>query len=122
MRDWQGKRYWVVGASEGLGREVSFELSKRGVELVVSARNIDRLNALADELPAEMAAIPLNPGVIDTAMLQSCFGSSAASYPSPTQWAESRCRSPGDRDRSRSTSLQRTADQDTHSKTLSAYR
>lgn len=44
--------------------------------------------ALAQELPAGMAAIPLNPGIIDTDMLRSCFGSSAASYPSPEEWAE----------------------------------
>jgi NAD(P)-dependent dehydrogenase (short-subunit alcohol dehydrogenase family) len=44
--------------------------------------------ALAQELPRGMAAIPLNPGIIDTDMLRSCFGSSAASYPSPEEWAE----------------------------------
>jgi len=30
----------------------------------------------------------LNPGVIDTEMLRSCFGSAAAGYPSPRRWAE----------------------------------
>jgi NAD(P)-dependent dehydrogenase (short-subunit alcohol dehydrogenase family) len=45
--------------------------------------------ALAQDLPKGMAAIPLNPGVINTDMLQSCFGSAAASHPSPRQWAES---------------------------------
>ena len=30
MRDWTGKRYWVVGASEGLGREVAKRLSALG--------------------------------------------------------------------------------------------
>jgi NAD(P)-dependent dehydrogenase (short-subunit alcohol dehydrogenase family) len=44
--------------------------------------------ALAEELPAGMAAVPLNPGVIDTDMLRSCFGESAGSYLGPTQWAE----------------------------------
>lgn len=44
--------------------------------------------SLAQELPKGMAAIPLNPGIIDTDMLRSCFGESAASYPSPQQWAE----------------------------------
>jgi NAD(P)-dependent dehydrogenase (short-subunit alcohol dehydrogenase family) len=43
--------------------------------------------ALAQELPRGMAAIALNPGIIDTAMLRSCFGESAASYPSPEAWA-----------------------------------
>jgi NAD(P)-dependent dehydrogenase (short-subunit alcohol dehydrogenase family) len=44
--------------------------------------------ALAQEIPDGMAAIPLNPGVIDTDMLRSCFGDSAASYPSAQQWAQ----------------------------------
>jgi hypothetical protein len=35
-----------------------------------------------------MAAIPVNPGIINTAMLQSCFGTSAESYPSPAEWAK----------------------------------
>lgn len=43
--------------------------------------------ALAQELPAGLAAVPLNPGIIGTAMLRSCFGESAAGYPSPEEWA-----------------------------------
>jgi hypothetical protein len=35
-----------------------------------------------------MAAVPLNPGIIDTDMLRSSFGGSASSYPSPAEWAE----------------------------------
>lgn len=45
--------------------------------------------ALAQELPPGMAAVPLNPGVINTDMLQSCFGSSAAGYPTADEWAKS---------------------------------
>ena len=35
-----------------------------------------------------MAAIPLNPGVIDTAMLRKCWADGASSYPSATDWAK----------------------------------
>jgi hypothetical protein len=35
-----------------------------------------------------MAAVSLNPGVINTEMLQSCFGGSASAYPSPEEWAK----------------------------------
>jgi hypothetical protein len=35
-----------------------------------------------------MAAVSLNPGIIDTEMLQSCFGGSSSGYPSPAQWAK----------------------------------
>ncbi len=44
--------------------------------------------ALAQELPKGMASVALNPGVINTDMLQSCFGAAASAYPSPEQWAE----------------------------------
>ena len=44
--------------------------------------------ALAQELPTGMAAAPLNPGIINTEMLQSCFGASAAGYPTPARWAK----------------------------------
>jgi hypothetical protein len=32
--------------------------------------------------------VALNPGIINTDMLQSCFGGSASSYPSPAEWAK----------------------------------
>jgi NAD(P)-dependent dehydrogenase (short-subunit alcohol dehydrogenase family) len=43
--------------------------------------------SLAEDLPAELAAVPFNPGIIDTDMLRTCFGGEAASYPSPQEWA-----------------------------------
>lgn len=43
---------------------------------------------LADDLPSGMASVALNPGVIHTKMLESCFAESAKSYPGPKQWAE----------------------------------
>ena len=45
--------------------------------------------ALAQELPRGMAAVPVNPGIIDTDMLRSCFGGSSSEYPDPAEWAES---------------------------------
>lgn len=53
MKTWQGKRYWLVGASEGLGREVAFSLSRAGAEVIVSARTEERLASLVDELPGK---------------------------------------------------------------------
>jgi len=35
-----------------------------------------------------MAAIPLNPGIINTDMLRSTFGGEALNYPSAETWAE----------------------------------
>jgi NAD(P)-dependent dehydrogenase (short-subunit alcohol dehydrogenase family) len=42
--------------------------------------------ALAQELPSGMAAVALNPGIIDTEMLRSCFGKSAGAYDKPEEW------------------------------------
>ena len=45
--------------------------------------------ALAQELPGGMAAVPVNPGIIDTDMLRSCFGESSSEYPDAASWARS---------------------------------
>ena len=58
MRKLSGKTYWMVGASEGLGRALAQKLSKAGVELVLSARGADSLQALADSLPGPARVVP----------------------------------------------------------------
>ncbi|RDC74907.1 SDR family NAD(P)-dependent oxidoreductase [Rhodovulum sp. 12E13] len=58
MREWAGKRYWVVGASEGLGRALATKMSRAGAHLVVSARDEGRLAELAEELPGQTTIAP----------------------------------------------------------------
>lgn len=43
--------------------------------------------SVAKELPDGMAIVALNPGVINTDMLASCFGGSASLYQAPDAWA-----------------------------------
>jgi NAD(P)-dependent dehydrogenase (short-subunit alcohol dehydrogenase family) len=75
----------IVNFSSGWGRSVAAEVAP----YCASKWAIEGLTqALAEELPRGMAAVPLNPGVVDTDMLRSCFGGSAARYPSPKLWAE----------------------------------
>ena len=58
MRKLSGKTYWIVGASEGLGRALAQKLSKAGCNLVLSARNEDSLKALADSLQGQARIVP----------------------------------------------------------------
>jgi NAD(P)-dependent dehydrogenase (short-subunit alcohol dehydrogenase family) len=75
----------VVNFSSGWGRSADAEVGP----YCASKWAIEGLTrSLAQELPAGMAAVPLNPGIINTEMLQSCFGGSADTYPSPTEWAK----------------------------------
>lgn len=60
MTDWQGKTYWLIGASEGLGAALAEQLSRVGVKVILSARNEDRLRALADSLPGQARVLPLD--------------------------------------------------------------
>ena len=75
----------IVNFSSGWGRSVDAEVAP----YCATKWAIEGLTqALAQELPSGMAAIPLNPGIINTDMLQSCFGASAESYSSPKTWAQ----------------------------------
>lgn len=74
----------IVNFSSAWGRSVSADVAP----YCCSKWAIEGLTrALAEDLPDGLAAVPLNPGIICTDMLRTCFGSDAASYPSPAEWA-----------------------------------
>jgi NAD(P)-dependent dehydrogenase (short-subunit alcohol dehydrogenase family) len=80
------KRGVIVNFSSGWGRSTDAEVAP----YCATKWAIEGLTqAFAQELPSGMAAVTLNPGIINTQMLQSCFGTSASSYPSPAEWARS---------------------------------
>jgi len=75
----------IVNMSSGWGRVVDagvapYCATKFGVE------GLSR--ALALDLPSGMAAVALNPGVIDTDMLRKCWDETASSYDGPEEWVE----------------------------------
>jgi len=76
----------IVNFSSGWGRSTDAEVAP----YCASKWAIEGLTqAFAQELPSGLAAVALNPGIINTAMLQSCFGGSASGYLSPAEWAGS---------------------------------
>jgi NAD(P)-dependent dehydrogenase (short-subunit alcohol dehydrogenase family) len=74
----------IVTLSSGWGRSAAAEVAP----YCASKFAIEGLTkALAQELPAGMAAVPLNPGVIDTDMLRQAWSDGASSYPKAEVWA-----------------------------------
>ena len=69
--------YWGKSAAPEVG---PYCASKWGVEGLT--------RSLAQELPSGLSTVALNPGIIDTDMLRSCFGEQAASYETPAAWAK----------------------------------
>ena len=75
----------IVNLSSGWGRGTApnvapYCASKFAIEGLTQA--------LAQELPAGLAAVALNPGVIDTDMLRQCWAGGAGSYPKAEAWAK----------------------------------
>jgi len=75
----------VVNFSSGWGRSTAagvapYCMSKWSMEALSSA--------MAQELPDGLAAIALNPGIINTDMLQTVWGEGANQCENPAQWAE----------------------------------
>ena len=73
MRQFRGKRYWLVGASEGLGRALAERLSAAGAEVILSARSTERLAEVAASLPGPSLVLP-----VDVADAASVRGAAAA--------------------------------------------
>lgn len=77
----------VVNFSSGWGRSTAADVApycatKFGIEGLTGALAQD----LAAVAPG-VAAVALNPGIIDTDMLRSCFGTGAAGFPDAAAWA-----------------------------------
>ena len=74
----------IVNFSSGWGRSASPDVAP----YCATKWAIEGLTqALAQELPAGLAAVALNPGIIHTEMLATCFGVHAAAYPAAEQWS-----------------------------------
>jgi NAD(P)-dependent dehydrogenase (short-subunit alcohol dehydrogenase family) len=79
------KKGIIVNVSSGWGRSTSPGVSS----YCASKWAIEGLTrSLAQELPKGMAAIPLNPGIIHTEMLEVCYGEDAANYTTIKDWTQ----------------------------------
>ena len=74
----------IVNLSSGWGRAAEAEVGP----YCATKWAIEGLTrSLAAELPLGLAAVPLNPGIIDTDMLRQCWGEAAGAYESAEAWA-----------------------------------
>ena len=67
LRDWAGRRVWLIGASSGIGRATASLLHGHGARVIVSAR---QASALADFVAAHPGSQALVLDVSDRAALQ----------------------------------------------------
>jgi len=75
----------IVNMSSGWGRSTSPQVAP----YCASKYAIEGLTqAFAQELPQGMAAVAVNPGIIDTDMLRTTWGDDAAAYPGSGEWVE----------------------------------
>lgn len=74
----------IVNFSSGWGRSTSQDVAP----YCASKWAIEGLTqALAQELPKGLAVVALNPGIIDTDMLRSCWADGASQFPGPDAWS-----------------------------------
>jgi NAD(P)-dependent dehydrogenase (short-subunit alcohol dehydrogenase family) len=74
----------VVNFSSGWGRSTSPEVAP----YCATKWAVEGLSqAMAQETGEKLAVVAVNPGIIDTQMLRSCFGGGAGAYPDPAEWA-----------------------------------
>lgn len=50
MKDLNNKTVWITGASGGIGKEMAIQMAKAGAKIILTARSVDKLNAVKDSL------------------------------------------------------------------------
>ena len=67
IADWPERRVWIVGASSGIGAALAAALHAHGARVALSARNAEKLHALAANLgTARALVLPLDITHVDT--------------------------------------------------------
>lgn len=55
----------ITGASSGIGRDMARELSKRGYDLILVARDLDKLNEVKKELKTNIEVVSMDLSNVD---------------------------------------------------------
>ncbi len=56
----EGKIFWLVGASAGIGKALAYRLAEEGTKVAISARSEDDLNAMAEDIGEACLPVPLD--------------------------------------------------------------
>ena len=81
------KIIWITGASSGIGRSVALLMGERGARIILSGRDLKRLEEVRRTMPQPDKAVilPLDlndpdslPGIVQKAL--DCFGSVVETY------------------------------------------
>ena len=54
------KKYWIIGSSSGIGKELAKKLDAKGCDLILSSRNEENLNQLNNSLINDHEVMPLD--------------------------------------------------------------
>jgi short-subunit dehydrogenase len=53
MKNFQNKTAWITGASDGIGKELALQMAALGARIILTARNVDKLNQVKDSLTGD---------------------------------------------------------------------
>ncbi len=76
----KNKIAWIIGASSGIGAELCKQLSNQGATVILSARNIEKLNRIKLELKNADSHLVLAYDVEDTRNLKECVDKIISQY------------------------------------------
>ncbi|MDC0357383.1 SDR family NAD(P)-dependent oxidoreductase [Oligoflexia bacterium] len=71
MKSFQSKIVWITGASSGIGKALAHEVAARGAKCMLTARNVDTLSKLREEISQTGGTAFVYPGdVTDLKLMQ----------------------------------------------------
>ena len=53
MKELNNKRVWITGASGGIGKEMAIQMANAGAKLILTARSVEKLEALKESLDGD---------------------------------------------------------------------